>query len=69
MKKHLDLGCGANPRNPYNHDDLYGIDIVDRHKMELNFNYVSANVILEGLPFEDNYFDVIYSSNNVLILS
>lgn len=59
MKKHLDLGCGANPRNPYNHNDLYGVDIVERHKMKVNFNYVSANIILDGLPFEDNYFDSI----------
>ena len=59
MKKHLDLGCGANPRNPYNYSDLYGLDIVERHKMKVDFNYVSANVILDGLPFQDNYFDSI----------
>lgn len=57
-KKHLDLGCGANPRNPYKANDLYGIDILERHKSDVvNFTYKSANVVLEKIPFEDNYFD------------
>ena len=24
-KRHLDLGCGANPRNPYNADELWKV--------------------------------------------
>ncbi len=60
MKKHLDLGCGANPRNPYNAEDLFGIDILERHNSNLpNFSYKSANVILEKIPFDENYFDSI----------
>lgn len=56
--KHLDLGCGAHPRNPYNYEDLYGIDIVERHNnSNANFHYKTANVILEKIPFEDNFFD------------
>lgn len=59
-KKHLDLGCGSNPRNPYNATDLYGIDILERHNSKsLNFTYKSSNVILEKIPFDDNYFDSI----------
>jgi hypothetical protein len=27
--KHLDLGCGENPRNPYGQECLYGLDIAD----------------------------------------
>jgi len=58
--KHLDLGCGANPRNPFNADELYGVDILERHNSKLtNFTYKSANVILDKIPFEDNYFDSI----------
>ncbi len=58
--KHLDLGCGANPRNPYNADELFGIDILERHNSKLsNFTYKSANVILDKIPFDDNYFDSI----------
>tara|TARA_B110000003_G_scaffold228021_1_gene229432 strand:- start:6951 stop:7199 length:249 start_codon:yes stop_codon:yes gene_type:complete len=59
MKKYLDLGFSANPRNPYNYNDLYGLDIIERQKMKVDFNYISANVILVGLPFQDNYFDSI----------
>ena len=31
-KRHLDLCCGANPRNPYNADELYGIDLHEKQK-------------------------------------
>jgi SAM-dependent methyltransferase len=59
-KKHLDLGCGFNPRNPYNADELYGIDLHEQHKsISDNFTYTSVNLILEKIPFEDNYFDSI----------
>ena len=54
--KHLDLGCGNNPRNPYKQECLYGIDIVDINP-EQHFNYTRCNVFLSGLPFEDNTFD------------
>ena len=26
--KHLDIGCGSNPRNPFAYDELYGVDII-----------------------------------------
>jgi len=55
-RKHLDLGCGANPRNPYDATLLYGIDILERHS-NTNFIYKSANVVLEKIPFSDNEFD------------
>lgn len=38
MTKTLDLGCGPNPRNPYNADELYGIDI--RSQENLNIKVV-----------------------------
>jgi len=28
--KHLDIGCGSNPRNPFNCDELYAIDIIEK---------------------------------------
>ncbi len=28
--KHLDIGCGSNPRNPFNSDELHAIDIVEK---------------------------------------
>ena len=55
--KHLDLGCGDNPRNPFLADDLYGVDIVERYDTKLQFEYKTCNLSLEKLPFLDNYFD------------
>ena len=53
--KHLDVGCGSKPRNPFNHEKLYGVDIIDQ-KVD-SFNYQKCNIVLEGLPFEDSIFD------------
>jgi len=54
-KKHLDIGCGSNPRNPFDHEELYGVDILDKEMP--NFNYQKCNVVLEKLPFDDSTFD------------
>jgi hypothetical protein len=27
MTRHLDLGCGDRPRNPYRRDELFGVDL------------------------------------------
>jgi SAM-dependent methyltransferase len=57
--RHLDLGCGPIPRNPYGRDETYGCDILP---LEVNIkisnnNYRQANLILESIPFPDNHFD------------
>ena len=57
MKKHLDLGCGKNPRNKFDAGDLYGVDIIDYPFENMDFNYKKCNLITENLPFQDNYFD------------
>jgi SAM-dependent methyltransferase len=52
--QHLDIGCGAKPRNPYRRDTLFGIDIAppaDRPEIR------RGNLALEPIPFEDNRFD------------
>lgn len=56
--KHLDLGCGNSPRNPYHAGELFGIDL---HEENLNNNvqYKKANLSIEKIPFEDNYFNSI----------
>lgn len=54
-KKHLDIGCGSNPRNPYHCEELYGVDILDQQMS--GFNYQQCNVVLEKLPFDDSTFD------------
>jgi len=53
--KHLDIGCGLKPRNPFECDELYGVDIVEQDTTD--FNYTQCNVIFENLPFKDSTFD------------
>ena len=54
--RHLDLGCGAVPRNPYRRDELHGIDIAPRHEpgaAEIR----RANLALQPIPYPDSHFD------------
>jgi hypothetical protein len=51
----LDLGCGLNPQNPFNADEVYGIDIMD----DLPENIRKADVIIEPIPYPDDYFDFV----------
>jgi len=52
---HLDIGCNANPRNPFNAEQLYGVDIID---LETNqFNYRKCNLIYDVLPFPESSFE------------
>jgi SAM-dependent methyltransferase len=57
MKLHLDLGCGAAPRNPYNCQNLIGIDIRNIDISKKNMAIVAANLAFDPIPFPDNYFD------------
>ena len=57
--KHLDVGCGLSPRNPFSQDLLYGIDILNLDNSKLHFEYIRSNVVLEKFPFEDSFFDSI----------
>ena len=57
MTRHLDLGCGHRPRNPYERDDLYGIDIAADATLTATIH--RANLALQPIPFADNYFDSI----------
>lgn len=59
MTRHLDLGCGTTPQNPYSKEHLYGIDIRDdAQEILANRGIVmrKANLIFEPIPFDDNYF-------------
>jgi SAM-dependent methyltransferase len=52
--RHLDLGCGATPRNPYRRDELHGVDIAppaDRPEIR------RGNLALDPIPFPDGHFD------------
>lgn len=54
--KSLDLGCGLYPRNPFNADEVYGVDIID---IEENDNFKSADLSVSPIPFPNNYFDYV----------
>jgi len=54
-KKHLDLGCGFKIKNPYGAPNLYGIDVHNNEKNNIG-NYKKANLILDDIPFPDNFF-------------
>jgi len=62
MSNHLDLGCGANPQNPYHQSNVFGIDIRDDVQALLAQSGITmkkANLVFDKIPFEDNYFDSI----------
>lgn len=54
---HLDIGCGEKARNPYGRDKLYGLDIAENIGAEPVDVYSTANLAVEKMPFEDNFFD------------
>lgn len=55
--RHLDLGCGSRPRNPYEYNQLCGVDIVRHPDLAENIEFRLANLATGPIPFEDNGFD------------
>ena len=53
--RHLDLGCGPVPRNPYRRGQLCGIDIRPPSG-DVAFEHRSANLTLEAIPYPDDSF-------------
>ena len=53
--KCLDLGCGPRPQNPYNADEVFGIDV----RGDLGANIRRADLAIEAIPFPDNTFDYV----------
>lgn len=58
-KKHLDLGCGLQPRNPYAAEATFGCDIrdIDVDVEKIGFDYKKVNLVLEPIPYPDHFFD------------
>ena len=54
--RHLDLGCGPTPRNPYQQTALFGVDI-DPSNNTPGVTIKKANLALQAIPFPDQYFD------------
>lgn len=59
MTKHLDLGCGISPRNPYAADSAFGCDIrdIDFALEKIAFEYKKVNLVVDPIPYPDNFFD------------
>jgi SAM-dependent methyltransferase len=63
VDRHLDLGCGTRPRNPYQRRHLCGVDIRPWSAVETGnapsgatFDYRMANLVLAPIPWPDNSF-------------
>lgn len=52
MTRTLDLGCGLAPRNPFNADEVHGVDL-----RESDDRVRVADLAVEPIPFDDGYFD------------
>ena len=59
VTRHLDLGCGIAPRNPFKCQALFGCDIREMctAQSEVGFEYKKVNLVREPIPFSDHYFN------------
>lgn len=53
--RHLDLGCGERPRNPYERGQLCGVDI-RMPEAAIAHEHRVANLVLEPIPYADDSF-------------
>jgi SAM-dependent methyltransferase len=53
--RHLDLGCGVSPRNPYGRGTLCGVDIRPLESTPAA-EFRCANVVLDPIPYPDGHF-------------
>jgi SAM-dependent methyltransferase len=53
--RHLDLGCGEIPRNPYSRSNVCGVDVRPL-ATQGSFEYKVANLFLDPIPYDDNSF-------------
>ncbi|MCY7316408.1 MAG: class I SAM-dependent methyltransferase [Rubrivivax sp.] len=53
-RRHLDIGCGGVPRNPFKHEELYGVDLFPPAS---DARVLAANLALQPIPFADQHFD------------
>jgi hypothetical protein len=55
MTKSLDLGSGISPKNPFNADVVYGIDI----REEVPNSIYKADLVIEPIPFDNESLDYV----------
>jgi SAM-dependent methyltransferase len=54
MSRHLDVGCGGKPRNPYGQRELVGIDLAPQRA---DTRIHQANLAVDPIPFAADHFD------------
>lgn len=57
MTKSLDLGSGPYPKNPFNADEVFGIDLDSRQDLVPNIR--RADLVMEPIPFESESFEYV----------
>lgn len=55
MTRSLDLGCGPTPRNLFNADEVFGVDIADIPEA----NVKRADLVVEPIPYESDSFEFV----------
>jgi SAM-dependent methyltransferase len=55
----LDIGCGPNPRNIFNANEMYGVDI--RESPEKNVKFADLNI--EPIPYDDSTFEYVTATD------
>lgn len=51
----LDIGCGPSPKNPFQCEEIFGVDI----RSGLSENIKRADLAIEAIPFPDSFFDYV----------
>ncbi len=54
--RHLDLGCGAVPRNPYGRAEVHAVDLAVPPGLD-PARFRRANLAVEPIPYDDSSFD------------
>ncbi len=54
--RHLDLGCGSVPRNPYGQEEVHAVDLALPQGLGPG-RFKAANLVLEPIPYPDSSFD------------
>jgi SAM-dependent methyltransferase len=55
MTRSLDLGCGPQPRNLFNADEVFGVDVQDIPEA----NVKRADLVVEPIPYESDSFEFV----------
>ena len=65
--KHLDIGSGLLPKNPYNAEEVYGIDIQDNKKASKD--QLDSKAFFSEKVFLKKYFSTLSLTVRILIIS